>query len=77
MTDSRAADYVARFGESSWELDALEPTVIRDLIRDAIMRVRDEERWDKALAREVEDLEELDLMIEKMGDGAPEEEDDE
>lgn len=39
----------------SWELDALDPTVVRDLIQDAVDRVRDEDRWDTALAQEVED----------------------
>jgi hypothetical protein len=70
MTDSRAADYVSRFGDKSWEL---EPTVIRDLIRDAIMRVRDEKAWDAALGREVADLEDLGQMIEQMSEGSGEE----
>lgn len=67
MSDSRAEDYVAAYGRTSWELDALEPTVIRDLIRDAVGRVRDPALWDAALADEVADLEELDDMIEMMG----------
>lgn len=67
MTDSRAEDYVGKYGTSSWELDALEPTVIRDLISDAVLRIRDEKRWDAALAEEVADLEELDDMIKAAG----------
>jgi hypothetical protein len=59
VTDSRFADYEARFGSESWELDALSPTVIRDLISDAVMRVRDEALWDAATMRETEDLETL------------------
>jgi hypothetical protein len=35
-TDSRYAGYIAEFGEDSWELDALEPAVIADLIRKAV-----------------------------------------
>lgn len=54
LTDSRAADYVAEHGESSWEIDALEPTYIRDLIRDNVDRLRDEGIWEQSLAREVE-----------------------
>lgn len=33
ITDSRAADYIERFGPESWELDALEPRVLTDLIQ--------------------------------------------
>lgn len=64
LTDSRSADYRATYGEESWELDALEPTVLRDLIRDAVMAVRDEGLWDQALRREAEDCRLLDEMIE-------------
>lgn len=53
MTDSRAEAYVEEFGESSWEIDALEPTYIRNLIRDNVARLRDEDLWSDALAREV------------------------
>lgn len=67
MTDSRAADYVSKFGDSSWELDALPPTIIADLIRDAVERVRDEERWDLALKQEVDDKNSLDIIIEELG----------
>jgi hypothetical protein len=45
LTDSRAGSYLAQFGNSSWELDALEPTVIRDLIRENVLEFRDEKVW--------------------------------
>lgn len=45
LTDSRATAYIAEFGDESWELDALEPSVIVGLVRDTIMSVRDEKRW--------------------------------
>jgi len=38
MTDSRAADYVAAHGDKSWELDALEPSVINDLVEAEILK---------------------------------------
>lgn len=53
LTDSRAEAYIAEHGDSSWEIDALEPTYIRNLIRTNVDRLRDEERWSDALAREV------------------------
>lgn len=51
-TDSRSGPYIEEFGESSWELDALEPTVIDGLIDDALQGVLDREAWDEDLAAE-------------------------
>jgi hypothetical protein len=59
MTDSRAAGYVDRFGHQSWELDALDPKYIRNLIDNAVRQVRDEEVWGRSLAREVADKDRL------------------
>ena len=36
VTDSRAKEYIARYGGESWELDTLEPRVIDDLVSAAI-----------------------------------------
>lgn len=52
ITDSRADKYIEEFGGESWELDALEPAVIAQLIRDAVVEVRDQDQWDKAVAAE-------------------------
>lgn len=52
LTDARADAYIAEFGLSSWELDALEPRVIADLIERAILRVRDEPARAAAVAEE-------------------------
>lgn len=55
LSDSRGAAYVARHGHQSWELDALEPTVLAGLIETAVIEVRDDARWAAALeAQEVE-----------------------
>jgi len=59
ITDSRAEGYIAEFGEESWELDALEPAVIAQLIRDAVLEVRDEDDWEKAVAEEAKQKEQL------------------
>ncbi len=67
LSDSRAAEYVAQWGDSSWELDALDPSMLRELIRDAVWKLRDEARWDEALRQEAEDLRYLDDMIEEAG----------
>ena len=51
-TDSRYRMYIAEHGPESWELDALEPRVIERLITRAVLEVRDQKRWDAALALE-------------------------
>lgn len=71
VTDSRFEGYRRLHGDESWELDALQPQVIRDLIAEAVGRLRDEERWDLALAEEASELRVLDEMMEQMG-GTPE-----
>jgi hypothetical protein len=42
LTDSRAGAYVDRFGPQSWELDALDPAMLGQLIGDAIAEFRDD-----------------------------------
>jgi hypothetical protein len=51
-TDSRYAAYVEQFGEKSWELDALDPTVIADLIRTEVEGLIDAKNWNAAKAQE-------------------------
>jgi len=44
-TDSRYWEYTKKFGESSWELDAIEPTQLAGLVREAVLALRDELAW--------------------------------
>lgn len=68
IQDSRYADYRREYGEESWELDALEPVVIRRLISDAVMRVRDNKLWDEMVAQETEDKLRMQMMVNDRGD---------
>lgn len=52
LTDTRAAEYVRRFGDESWELDALDPRVIDELISSNIERYIDREKWNDVKRRE-------------------------
>lgn len=61
-TDSRCSGYVQRFGNESWELDALEPSVIGQLIRDAVEPLIDDDKWAEALAIEDAHKEEIALV---------------
>lgn len=59
MSDSRAEDYVRQFGRESWELDALEPQVIIDLVHKAIEDMTDKQTLAKVKAREASELKQL------------------
>ncbi len=52
LTDSRSNSYVNEYGDESWELDALEPSVLTGLIQDAVGELRDEEKWEEAVGKE-------------------------
>ena len=47
ITDSRAADYIKKHGKTSWELDALRPEVLTDLIEDEIMGYMDRGEFER------------------------------
>lgn len=49
VTDSRFAAYSAEYGDESWELDALEPAALVDLIKRAILQYRDDAGWGEAV----------------------------
>lgn len=52
--DSRYEGYSDQFGTESWELDALEPKVLHQLVEDAILEVRDEAAFDARKDEEAE-----------------------
>lgn len=43
MTDSRIGGYMSLYGDESWELDALEPSLLQSLIEDKVLEYRDED----------------------------------
>lgn len=59
VTDSRYQAYLVEYGDSSWELDALEPAVLGSLVRDFVLSKRDEDLWDKAFGIELKHRQDL------------------
>lgn len=59
LTSSRASGYIQEYGTSVWELDALDPLVISDLIGNAIRDERDEATWRESCRKEDEQKESL------------------
>lgn len=51
-TDARYENYVSRYGNSSWELDAVEPVQLANLVREAILSRRDSKKWKSRLTDE-------------------------
>lgn len=68
VTDSRFEAYRRDHGDESWELDALDPTYIADLIRTAVLGVRDEPVWGMSLLRETNERRAMVEMSEEFGD---------
>lgn len=54
VTDTRAADYIRKYGEHSWELDALEPSVLEALIEREVSDLIDVDIWEEAIAEQTE-----------------------
>lgn len=59
-TDSRFSGYMAEFGESSWELDAVKPEELERLVRSNVEDLIDQDLWDEAEKIEKEMLTTLD-----------------
>ncbi len=53
-TDSRFRAYMDEHGDESWELDALEPDVLANMVRREVATLRDRETWGKSLRRQEE-----------------------
>ena len=64
ITDSRYEQYVQNYGEESWELDALEPQYIVDLINREILSERDDEKWQIAVDKQESERAQIATVIE-------------
>jgi len=68
LTDSRAAGYIGEYGSDSWELDALEPTVLDTLIQDTIKSFCDMDAWRDMEVRQEHERESLNDVSANWGD---------
>ena len=58
-SDSRYGQYVKKYGEHCWELDAMKPEIMEDIIRAAIQKHMDADLFEAACQREAEGRAEL------------------
>ena len=66
MTDSRAEAYRNTYGDSSWELDAIEPSLLASLVEDAVTARRDDLQWKVSTKREDDAKDTLQTFIEEI-----------
>lgn len=63
ITDSRYNGYVAKYGEESWELDALEPQYISNLIETQILSERDDNLWNQLVDEQEKERKQTDKVV--------------
>ncbi len=68
ITDSRSTAYIAEFGDESWELDALDPTTLSDLIRTELDNEIDHDAWSEAEDKQREGTRLLTLVRRRWSD---------
>jgi hypothetical protein len=60
LTDTRAEKYIKEFGKTSWELDALEPRKLDELVSRTVEQYIDADLMEKAKKRQQEEKDKLD-----------------
>ena len=68
LTDSRGSAYVAEYGDDSWELDALEPSVLVALIEQALEPLIDLDEWRAGLEREQAERSRMETLAARWDD---------
>lgn len=65
ITDPRADKYIEEFGRVSWEVDALNPNVLHQLVRENVEGLIDMKLFQKKIKQEEKDKEEIREMVNK------------
>jgi len=66
ITDPRADEYIKRHGDVSWEVDALSPSVMEQIVIDAIESTIDNDIYRKTLEREKKERAQIIELISKL-----------
>jgi len=66
LTDPRADAYIAEHGDSSWEVDALDPTTLAEIIRGAFAEIIDQEKMDEVMEQEETDKSALREAVQEL-----------
>lgn len=66
MTDPRSKPYIKKFGNVSWEVDALRPEVMTDIVQTKILQYMDNSIYQDVLDREVIEKAELQNIVDDL-----------
>ena len=66
ITDPRAKDFIAKHGNTSWEVDALKPEVLNDILTKAIESNIEIELFESVIEEEQEDIENLKKLSKEL-----------
>lgn len=66
LTDPRAKAYVKQYGPVSWEVDALRPEVMTDIVTTEILSYMDDDIYQKLLVREEEEIEKFKRIVDDI-----------
>ncbi len=65
ITDSRCGKYIDQYGDESWELDALEPQMLTNLIKNEVTALRDDAIYQAVCNKERREKEELQTVADE------------
>ena len=65
-TDTRASGYLEEHGEGSWEVDAIPPEALNQLLEQEIEKIIDMKKYNKIIKEEEEDKKELSKKLNKI-----------
>lgn len=65
VTDARSSGYISRFGHECWELDALEPKVITQLIQNEVTALIDYSLFNAVADRERRDKDNIQMICDR------------
>lgn len=66
ITDPRAAGYIREFGAVSWEVDALSPQIMREIVKEKIDVYMDEFIYNVVMSKESEDVIKITDIIDNL-----------
>jgi len=69
LSDPRSAWYVSKFGDDSWELDALSPSDLERIVREAVDNYLDKEQFSDILEAERGDIDKLHDIVKDLKEG--------
>lgn len=66
ISDSRAYKYIKKYGTDSWELDALEPSLLNKLVTKSISNIMDKKKYDSYKRKEERERLKINKIAESM-----------